>query len=65
MQVDWDSWIVRPVIRKVSNKNLIKIDGHVLQLPPGHAGLHVYLRRYEDRYAVFTVNTLVDTFHKS
>jgi hypothetical protein len=65
VHVDWDSWIVRPVSRKVSKQNLVNVDGHVLQLPPGHVGLRVQVRRYEDRYDVFSGDTLVDTFYKA
>lgn len=65
VHVDWDSWIVRPVSRKVSKQNFVHVEGHVLPLPPGHAGLHVEVRRYEDRYEVFSGDTLVDTFYKA
>jgi len=65
VHVDWDSWIVRPVSRKVSKQNFVYMEGHVLQLPPGHSGLRVQVRCYEDRYEVFSGDTLVDTFYKT
>jgi transposase InsO family protein len=63
--IDWDAWIVTPLRRKVSKQNIIEIEGHKFQLPPGHAGLRVEIRRYEDRYEVFSGNVLLDTFKKA
>jgi transposase InsO family protein len=65
VDIDWDSWIVRSLTRKVSKQNDISVEGHVFQLPPGHAGLRVRVQRYEDRYEVYSGDTLVDTFYKA
>jgi transposase InsO family protein len=65
VSIDWDAWIVNPLRRKVSKQNVVNLDGHKFQLSPGHAGLGVDVRRYEDRYEVFSGGVLIDTFSKA
>ncbi len=63
--VNWNAWVVAAEERTVSKQNVVSISGKKYTLPPGHAGMRVQVRKYEDRYEVYTGDTLVEKFYKA
>ena len=62
--INWDAWISEVEDRKVNKQNIVSIEGKKYVLPPGHAGMRVRVRKLEDRYEIYSGDTLVDTILK-
>lgn len=60
--VNWESWIVIMVERKIHKQNIIHIDGKNFVLPPGYVGMRAQIHKSEGRYDVYVNDNFVESF---
>jgi transposase InsO family protein len=62
VEVNWDAWIVAMFDRSVNKYNVFSFEGKKYQLPPGHAGTRVQVRRLDAWVEVYANDALVEKF---